>query len=99
MKLMVCIVNDYYTAEIERGMKKKGYKMTELASSGGFLKKGNTTFLFGVENEDIDPLKTELKSICTNYEQKRGKKLEKSHRYTSFVLSAKDAALFGSKMP
>lgn len=94
MKLMVCIVNDFYTAEVEKQMQKKGYQMTELSSSGGFLKKGSTTFLFGVHSEKIEQLKQDLKEVCITYEKRKRKRSETSNRYTSFILAAEDAMLF-----
>ncbi|MFB4165979.1 cyclic-di-AMP receptor [Alteribacillus sp. JSM 102045] len=94
VKLMVCIVNDLYTAELEKQMQYKGYRMTELSSSGEFLKKGNTTFLFGVDEKEIEHLKKDLKEICISYEKKKRRRVDTSHRYTSFVLAAEDAMLF-----
>ncbi|RSL31610.1 transcriptional regulator [Salibacterium salarium] len=94
MKLMVCVVNNFYTAEIEKEMNKKGYRMTELSSSGGFLKRGSTTFLFGVQDDEVEHLKTDLKDTCTAFEEKRGKKADAPRRFTSFILSAEDAAFF-----
>ncbi|SDH43766.1 Uncharacterized protein YaaQ [Alteribacillus persepolensis] len=94
MKLLICIVNDFYTNEVEKQMRHKGYQMTELASSGGFLKKGNTTFLFGIDNQKIDALKQDLKEVCISYEKKKRKQAVTSNRFTSFVLAAEDAMLF-----
>jgi uncharacterized protein YaaQ len=39
MKLLLCIIDNFYTDQVEMEMKEKGYRMTEIASSGGFLKK------------------------------------------------------------
>ncbi|MFC3526266.1 cyclic-di-AMP receptor [Marinococcus halophilus] len=71
MKLLLCIIDNFYTDQVEMEMKEKGYRMTEIASSGGFLKKGNTTFLFGVDEEEVPKLKTDLKDICLAYEKHR----------------------------
>ncbi|MBU9719847.1 MULTISPECIES: cyclic-di-AMP receptor [Bacillaceae] len=94
MKLMICVIHDRYADEIEQGLKSKGYRMTELASSGGFLKKGNTTFLLGVDNKDVKALQSEMKEICTKVEEKKGKLKGKESRYTSFVVDAKDSLPF-----
>ncbi len=61
MKLLVCIIEDFYTDYVEKDLREKGYRMTELSSSGGFLKKGSTTFLFGVHETDVDQLQQSLK--------------------------------------
>ncbi|WP_100398050.1 cyclic-di-AMP receptor [Bacillus sp. FJAT-44742] len=94
MKLFICIVESFYRDEIETKMKEKGYRMTELSSSGGFLKRGNTTFLFGVRDSGVVELKSSLKDICTAYEQKKGKCSPDSHRFTSFLLDASEGAHF-----
>ncbi|ARK29035.1 cyclic-di-AMP receptor [Halalkalibacter krulwichiae] len=94
MKLLVCIIDNFYADEIELKLKKKGYRMTELASSGGFWRKGNTTFLFGVEEEDVQQLKGVLKATCLDYEKRKRRKSQQAHRYTSFLLDVKDSAPF-----
>ncbi|GAE26400.1 hypothetical protein JCM9140_2457 [Halalkalibacter wakoensis JCM 9140] len=94
MKLLVCIIDNVYRDAVESRLKKQGYRMTELASSGGFWKKGNTTFLFGIEEKDIQQLQDELKSICVELEKKKQRKSKQAHRYTSFLLDVKDAAPF-----
>ncbi|WP_078552179.1 cyclic-di-AMP receptor [Bacillus alkalicellulosilyticus] len=88
MKLMVCIVNNYYADNVEKQLRKKGYRMTELASTGGFMRKGNTTFLFGIDEEHIDTLKVALQEACLEVEQVRGKRKGQENRYTSFLVDA-----------
>ncbi|WP_306453961.1 cyclic-di-AMP receptor [Bacillus sp. FJAT-45350] len=95
---MICIVNDYYKEEIERQLKNKGYRMTELASTGGFLKKGSTTFLFGVLEDDIAELKGSIKKACLDVEKIKGKKRSSESRLTSFVVNATQVAPFLNKL-
>lgn len=94
MKLLVCIIDNVYADEVEMQLRKQGYRMTELASSGGFWRKGNTTFLFGVEEADLDQFSEALQAACINFERKKQRSSKQAHRYTSFLLDAKDAALF-----
>ncbi|MDV2685896.1 cyclic-di-AMP receptor [Alkalihalophilus lindianensis] len=94
MKLLVCIIDDFYASEVERDLREKGYRMTELASTGGFLKKGNTTFLFGVEETDLENLKAALKDACLSLEEKKKRKSKNEHRYTSFLVDASHAMPF-----
>lgn len=91
MKLMVCVVQNRYRDVLEEGLKEEGYRMTELASSGGFLRRGSTTFLIGIKDADIENLKQKMKEICLAYEKKKGKSKEPSSRYISFLIHAKDA--------
>ncbi|SDN71019.1 cyclic-di-AMP receptor [Alkalicoccus daliensis] len=94
MKLMICIVENRYRDIMEEGLKKANYRMTEFSSSGGFLKKGSTTFLIGVAEEDVEQLSQEMRSICLDYEAKRGKSKDSSHRYISFMIDVKDSMPF-----
>ncbi|WP_368505615.1 cyclic-di-AMP receptor [Alkalihalophilus sp. As8PL] len=94
MKLLVCIIDDFYASEVERELREEGYRMTELASTGGFLKKGNTTFLFGIEETDLENLKAALKDACLSLEVKKKRKSKTDHRYTSFLVDASHAMPF-----
>ncbi|WP_100406418.1 cyclic-di-AMP receptor [Bacillus solitudinis] len=92
MKMLVCIIDNFYADYVERNLREKGYRMTELASSGGFLKRGNTTFLFGVEEVDLKELRQSLQEACLNLEKKKQRKAKQVHRYTSFLMDVKDTA-------
>lgn len=48
---------------------KAGFKSTILGSTGGFLREGNTTFLVGVEDEELDHLKAVFEQNCQSREQ------------------------------
>jgi uncharacterized protein YaaQ len=54
MKLVVAIVQDKDAGRILQELVKKDYRATRLASTGGFLREGNTTLLVGVEEEQVD---------------------------------------------
>lgn len=54
MKLILAIVNSDDSYEVQTNLSKNGYYLTKLATTGGFLKKGNTTFLIGTEDELVD---------------------------------------------
>ncbi len=84
-------MHNRYADEMEDGLKSKGYRMTELASSGGFLRKGNTTFLLGIKDEDLEGLREDMKEICLQVEKKKGKPKDVDSRYTSFLINAKDS--------
>ena len=88
---MICVAHNRYADELEEQLKDKGYRMTELASSGGFMKKGSTTFLFGIKDNDVEALRTEMQNICLELEKKKGKLKGGQSRYTSFVINVKDA--------
>ena len=51
MKLILAIVNDDDAAVVSGALTKAKLSATKLATTGGYLKAGNTTFIIGVENE------------------------------------------------
>lgn len=51
MKLIICIVQDQDSGALIDELTDGGFRITKLASTGGFLKAGNTTLLAGVEED------------------------------------------------
>ena len=54
MKLLIAIVNKDDANAVNTGLNKSGFSATKIASTGGFLLNGNTTFLIGVSDEQVD---------------------------------------------
>ncbi len=54
MKLVMAIVKDDDSFNIMNALNVEGFIVTKLASTGGFLKVGNTTLICGVEDEKVD---------------------------------------------
>lgn len=54
MKLLIAIVNKDDANAVNTGLNKSGFSATKIASTGGFLLNGNTTFLIGVTDEQVD---------------------------------------------
>lgn len=48
MKLIFAVVNGDDSQSVAKSLTKKGFFATKLASTGGFLSAGNTTFLNGI---------------------------------------------------
>lgn len=74
MKLIIAIIEDQYTNELIKTLMENKIKITKLASTGGFLKAGNTTLLIGAKEEDLDKTISLIKTKC---EVKVGKKKPK----------------------
>lgn len=53
MKLIIAIVSNDDSSSLMKELVNKRYFVTKLASSGGFLKKGNTTLMIGAKDEDV----------------------------------------------
>lgn len=64
MKLLLAIVQAADVEELEKKLVAEGIGATELASTGGFLRKGNTTFLIGVEDEEVNRVQDIIHSVC-----------------------------------
>lgn len=56
MKLVLAIINDEDAFQIMDALGDSGYHVTKLASTGGFLRAGNTTLICGVDEERIPDL-------------------------------------------
>jgi uncharacterized protein YaaQ len=46
-----------------------GYRFTNIASTGGFLREGNVTFLVGVDPRQVDEVAKIVKQNCQTREQ------------------------------
>ena len=54
MKLIISIVNNDDSNAVSSALTHAGFFVTKLATSGGFLKKGNTTFFTGLSDDKVD---------------------------------------------
>jgi uncharacterized protein YaaQ len=64
MKLIIAIVHDEDAHELVNKLTDEGYGVTKLATTGGFLRSGNTTLLIGVEKDKIDVVMEIIGDIC-----------------------------------
>jgi uncharacterized protein YaaQ len=64
MKLVIAIVHDEDTHSLVNALTVEGYGVTKLATTGGFLRSGNTTLLIGVEVEKLDAVMGIISDIC-----------------------------------
>ncbi|MBQ5777323.1 MAG: cyclic-di-AMP receptor [Oscillospiraceae bacterium] len=54
MKMVMAIINADDANTVISNLTKEGFSVTKLATTGGFLKTGNTTVLIGVEDEKLN---------------------------------------------
>jgi uncharacterized protein YaaQ len=73
MKLLFMILRDIDAEIVSQSLVDRGYRITRVASTGGFLRRGNVTLMCGVEQRDIPALIEVLREKCTPAEngQKR----------------------------
>ena len=58
MKLVLAVVHNDDAPIVTSELNKAGFYSTKIASTGGFLSSGNTTFITGVEDEKVDEVVT-----------------------------------------
>jgi uncharacterized protein YaaQ len=64
MKLVIAIVQDYDTDPFLRAVSAAGLRATRIASTGGFLRMGNTTVMLGVEDDQVRTVVSLLERTC-----------------------------------
>ncbi len=79
MKLMILILDDEVAEEALRGLIEREFRVTRVASTGGFLRRGNTTLLMGTQDELVDDALEVIRGIRMDSEQDQ-------RRATVFVL-------------
>ena len=79
MKLMIVIVRDTDGDAVLQALVVQGYRVTRVASTGGFLRRGNVTLLIGVEAEKVEAVFEILRQTCQPVDQEQ-------HRATVFVV-------------
>lgn len=69
MKLMIAIVQDEDAARLVSQLMNEGIGVTKLATTGGFLRAGNTTLLIGVEEDQFQNAMDIVEKVCKNRKQ------------------------------
>ena len=69
MKLIIAIVQDEDAAHLISELMEEGFGVTKLATSGGFLRAGNTTLLVGVEDDRYEAGMGIIEKVCKSRKQ------------------------------
>jgi uncharacterized protein YaaQ len=64
VKLLVVIVQDADAAGLVKELNRSQLEVTKLASTGGFLREGNTTLLIGVDDARLAAAKAIISEKC-----------------------------------
>jgi uncharacterized protein YaaQ len=54
MKLIIAIVRDTDSDQISQALTSRNFRVTGIASTGGFLRRGNTTLLIGLDDDQVN---------------------------------------------
>ena len=69
MKLIIAIVQDEDASRLINDLMTEGYRVTKLATTGGFLRAGNTTLLVGVEDDHLERALGIVEKVCKSRKQ------------------------------
>jgi len=54
MKLIIAILRDSDNEPVSQGLIGEGFRVTRIASTGGFLRRGSSTLVVGVEDVEVE---------------------------------------------
>jgi uncharacterized protein YaaQ len=63
MKLVIATIQDQDADRVIGGLTEKGFRITRIGTTGGFLQQGNTTLLVGTEDHLVDSVIKVLKQF------------------------------------
>ena len=71
MKLIITIIPGNDCDSVSLALTERKFRVTQIASTGGFLRKGNATLLVGVEDEELDEAITIIKQMVNESNSKQ----------------------------
>jgi uncharacterized protein YaaQ len=69
MKLIIAVVQDQDSNRLSTALVENNFRATKLASTGGFLRSGNTTFMIGTEDIRVERCLQIIKENCRARDQ------------------------------
>ncbi|BCB01900.1 cyclic-di-AMP receptor [Bacillus sp. KH172YL63] len=69
MKVIMAVVQDKDSNRLSNALMEHNFRSTKLASTGGFLKSGNTTFIIGTDDIRVDKALQVIKENCQSRDQ------------------------------
>jgi len=67
--MVMAVVQDKDSPRLAQNLVKQGIRATKLASTGGFLHAGNTTFMIGVQDDQVSSVLDAIQVSCRSREQ------------------------------
>jgi len=65
MKLIIAIIRDVDNDQVSHALTAEEFRVTYVASTGGFLRRGQSTLLIGVEDDRLEHALELIRSNCT----------------------------------
>ena len=69
MKLILAIIHDEDSQKLTTALNRARFQVTKLASTGGFLRVGNTTMLIGCEEDKLETVLGIIQEKCQTVKQ------------------------------
>lgn len=69
VKLIIAVVQDQDAGRLLEKLLAAGHRATRLATTGGFLRQGNTTLLIGMEDEKVEEVLKIIEETCRSRTQ------------------------------
>lgn len=69
MKLIIAVVQDEDAQKLISTLMNEGFGVTKLATTGGFLRAGNTTLMIGTEKERVELALSLIEKVCKSRKQ------------------------------
>ena len=80
MKLIIAIIKDEDNDSVSSALTREDFRVTLIASTGGFLRSGRSTLLIGVDDDQVEKALDVIRNSCRKPEKADEK------RATIFVL-------------
>lgn len=69
MKMIIAVVQDKDSSRLTDALSKNNFQTTKLSTTGGFLREGNTTFMIGCNDNEVDNALDIIRKNCSQREQ------------------------------
>ena len=64
MKMILAILRDEDSENVSHALVKSEYRVTRIASTGGFFRRGSTTLMIGVSDDKVDDAIHVIRQTC-----------------------------------
>ncbi len=90
MKLIIAVVQNEDADAVVDALLENDFRATRLASTGGFLRRGNTTIMIGVQDEQVDQVLDLIRQEARSRSQSQDAGEVQTAAATVFVLDLEE---------
>lgn len=67
--MITAIVRDEDSSHLLESLVARGFPATKIGSTGGFLRRGNATFIIGVDAEEVPAVLAVIREVCRSHSE------------------------------